>query len=966
MKTPLTLTNLPDTTKSSPLQIRPYFDVPRNTKNVAKVGGFLIEDVSDDDLSPIEEPPHKRQKRCQSMEKDNVELETTKLSESSVKEPFTRILDRVLGERKTHNLTTLTDDTTMDGSLHRSEVIDITSDNIIRGFEDQRSTIVQITTCAGRTIPIKSHKRVAHTTMEKLVAARSITKAGHAQKSFYGIPLYELIEEVKRDKNKDQQLNSSDIPLPTVETHTHKKDYHKSLMWTEKYRAKNFLDLVGDNRTHRQVLRWLKAWDPIVFPASRKRKQLAPAFSKEIENERQNRKILLLAGPPGLGKTTLAHVCARQAGYEIVEINASDERSKNAVNNRIKTSLGTESVKTGSQAKSKSGQSESYTRPLCVIVDEVDGVDGGFIKAIINLCLLDQKNTSTPRSGANNLSYKNKKVDKFRFLRPIILICNDVYHSTLRPLRNSNFVEIIHVQKPNLSTVALRMKSIFEKEAIICDDDAVRRLCEVAWEVNATDSRKGKEGACEGDLRGVLIVGEWASRKLKATTKNKGDARLTRQWIEQNMTDNLSHIGDGAQGVARGGTREVVNRVFLEGAGFPQVISSKSSKPSNDQPQTQLGLTELAKKAGMDRLRMMIESNDINRIILDVFSQYPNQSFNDDSMLSKPDAAYEWLHFYDSCSSQVYSNQNFELAPYLSQPILACHNLFASSARHSHNIYNNDVNRSGEEEENKAPLPFTGPRADYEAYETEKSNRAILSSLIASFDATNLRNFQNPENVAIDFLPCLVRMLSPEVKPIIVGGGGGRRPVGSVRRESEKIMVERTVNIMNSFGIVFEQGKLESDHAGNTTSLVYRMKPPLDDLVFFETANTSTTSRSVRYAVRQVLDQEYQKRLTIQTNPLNSTSLYRLGENGLHNNHNIPKERQENTSDRGLTTTDIERDFFGRIITGSAASSNVDSTQVKKSCIGQPGDHRVWVTYHEGFSNAVRKPLSIENLLHGL
>lgn len=37
---------------------------------------------------------------------------------------------------------------------------------------------------------------------------------------------------------------------------------------------------------------------------------------------------LLLSGPPGIGKTTTAHVVARTYGYEPLEFNASDVRSK--------------------------------------------------------------------------------------------------------------------------------------------------------------------------------------------------------------------------------------------------------------------------------------------------------------------------------------------------------------------------------------------------------------------------------------------------------------------------------------------------------------------------------------------------------------------------------------------------------------------------------------------------------------
>ena len=35
-----------------------------------------------------------------------------------------------------------------------------------------------------------------------------------------------------------------------------------------------------------------------------------------------HKQIALLCGPPGLGKTTLAHIIAKHAGYNVVEMNA--------------------------------------------------------------------------------------------------------------------------------------------------------------------------------------------------------------------------------------------------------------------------------------------------------------------------------------------------------------------------------------------------------------------------------------------------------------------------------------------------------------------------------------------------------------------------------------------------------------------------------------------------------------------
>lgn len=695
---------------------------------------------------------------------------------------------------------------------------------------------IEVVTSSGKSISIRQRKKTAPVPFEQLVAARSTTKAGRAKKSYYGIDIHQLIEDASKEALMDakERVRAAEEILPSVENSTTKLKTRRTLMWTEKYRARNFMELVGDDRTHRQVLRWLKAWDPIVFPKSSKAK---PATSKQPggdAEEKPHRKILLLTGPTGLGKTTLAHVCARQAGYEVMEINASDERSRDVVKGRIRTSVGTESVKTGSTVTSKTGLVQKIAHPLCVVVDEVDGVvggsggsgEGGFIKALIDLILLDQKNSS---GVATNTGYarNKKKGDDFRLMRPLILICNDVYHPALRPLRQSNFTEIIHIRKPPFDAVVTRMKSVFEKEGVHCDSDAVRRLCEATWGVSAMESRKGREGTGEGDLRGIMVVGEWAAGKLKASTKD-GKAKLTRKWVEQNMLSDLLHGGGGARGAGRGGVKEVVNRVFLEGAGFPKDLQVNLNPPpdlSDSQPKSQLGVAELVKKAGMDRLREMVDtSGDIDRIITDIFSEYPNQPFNDDNIFSKPNTAYEWLHFHDTCSSRVFAGQEFELAPYLSQPVLACHHLFASPARHYFGSAN-EGKKWGEEEESEEPLPFSGPRADYAAHEALKLNRDTILTLQSSLNATLLRSFRSPEDIATDLLPYLIRMLTPEIKPIIVGGSGDQKGIASVRKESEKAMVKRAVDIMGEVGVIFERGKLESDPGNRATQWVYRMEP---------------------------------------------------------------------------------------------------------------------------------------------
>ena len=692
----------------------------------------------------------------------------------------------------------------------------------------------RVRTVSGKTIDVK-HKAVqASISYEKLIASRSNTEASKPQKSYYGIDIHDILDKATNDKIELRpHMNGVDVPRPSIEVQTQgvEKRWVKSMLWTEKYRARKFTDLVGDERTHRTVLRWLKGWDPIVFPGSNKPKPKTK-FYDETAEERPHRKILLLTGPPGLGKTTLAHVCARQAGYEVVEINASDERSGSVVKGRIRDIVGTENVK-GVNTKSGQDTVRKAGRPVCVVVDEVDGVvtgggssgEGGFIKALIDLITLDQRNASPLGSTSGNASRKSKKGERFRMLRPMILICNDVYHPSLRPLRSSTMAEIIHIRKPPLEKVVARLKTVFEKESISCDGDGVRRLCEAAWGVsNRREVRASSSGTGEGDLRGILVVGEWVASRLRTnqTGAVKKNARLTRSWVEKNMLESLSHGGGSARGIGCGGAKEAVQRVFLEGAGFPIAdVSPRMGSQTSPLNAKSNGVAEAGKQEASNRLREIVDSSgETERIVTDCFATYPTRQFQDDTYLSKPNAAYEWLHFHDTLSSKVHSEQGWELAGYLSQSILGFHNLFAAPARQSWS----DDHKRPEEEAEEEPKPFSGPRADYEASEAMKQNKAVMLAMQSSLSLPLFRAFRSLEAISIYLIPCLMNILRPNVKPIVVGGSGDQKGVVSVRKEGEKAMLERAVRVMHAVGVTFERHKFEGGYAGNS-SYVYRMEP---------------------------------------------------------------------------------------------------------------------------------------------
>ena len=160
------------------------------------------------------------------------------------------------------------------------------------------------------------------------------------------------------------------------------------MMWSEKYRPKNILDLIGNEEARKILVEWFTKW-------------------------KRGTKPILLIGPPGIGKTTLANLVAQQFGYDLISVNASDVRNKQNIHEILSPVLGNQTI---------------FGKPM-IFIDEVDGIHGradyGGGEVVIKI--LKEATVPIVLAANSDLSNKMKSIKKavqtiqFRPLPPRLL-----------------------------------------------------------------------------------------------------------------------------------------------------------------------------------------------------------------------------------------------------------------------------------------------------------------------------------------------------------------------------------------------------------------------------------------------------------------------------------------------------------------------------------------------------------------
>ena len=198
------------------------------------------------------------------------------------------------------------------------------------------------------------------------------------------------------------------------------------MRWTEQFKPDDWSEIVGNEESRKQFLQWLSKW-----------------------SDERSKRAGLLYGPPGTGKTITVEIAARKLGYNLIELNASDVRTKDVLMEEIYPASRSLSL---------------YSQRNLILLDEIDGLhqrqDTGGAAAVLKLI-----------DGTNS---------------PVVLTANDPWKASLREIRLKS--QTFELKRLRRDSVIKRLRSIAKSQSLVVEDRALDRIAEKS----------------HGDMRGAI------------------------------------------------------------------------------------------------------------------------------------------------------------------------------------------------------------------------------------------------------------------------------------------------------------------------------------------------------------------------------------------------------------------------------------------------------------------------------
>ncbi len=278
--------------------------------------------------------------------------------------------------------------------------------------------------------------------------------------------------------------------------------------WTERHRPSSEHQLEGNEQQRRKIREWLDGW----------------------VSGQPKKKGILLVGPPGVGKTTVARAIAQDMGWTVIELNASDTRNAVAIR------------KAATQSSTHRSLFHDPTKPqqrTLILLDEVDHIGGG-LRAVSEDRIRKgiENDESVALSGDSG-----GKAELLRLLeatkQPVILACNDIMglwgrsSSTWRNTKDRFSRHLLTVTFDRVSDEALRRiaRRVLREESIEYTNDAIDVLVD------------GNHGDLRALVRDLQVLTSGGIEKLEAVS--------VRQHLDAGLRDMTTEVFPGMESLYR-------------------------------------------------------------------------------------------------------------------------------------------------------------------------------------------------------------------------------------------------------------------------------------------------------------------------------------------------------------------------------------------------------------------------------
>ena len=191
----------------------------------------------------------------------------------------------------------------------------------------------------------------------------------------------------------------------------------QDLIWTEKYRPKTLSEYYVQKSQLDKVKEWLD--------------------DLSDKSDADPKPFLILYGTAGVGKTTLAHLILQKYGYEIIECNASDTRSKKQIRDMIG----------GISGVSVALDNKNRFKKTAIIMDEIDGLNGitesSGVQELIDIVI--SKPVDTRQKGTKSSPTAKDKAN-IKWVCPVICTSNSIKEKKMQSLLRYGI--LLRIEKP--------------------------------------------------------------------------------------------------------------------------------------------------------------------------------------------------------------------------------------------------------------------------------------------------------------------------------------------------------------------------------------------------------------------------------------------------------------------------------------------------------------------------------------